>query len=140
MAYPRPIITDDFGFLYDSFAIGKVCVHECEGCHRIAHPPSPMCPECNGMSWQVREVSGRGLVHSYTVHHYPPIPPFETPHPMVLADMEEGFRFFAAAPAIALEVLRIGLPVELRMVQLEEGLSLPFFYSPDKAPGLGAGQ
>lgn len=82
----------DFGFFFEGLQHGRLLVQQCAGCGVIRNPPAPMCAECNSLEWEPYECSGRGEVHSYTTHHHPPVPGFQTPYTVVLADMEEGFR------------------------------------------------
>lgn len=125
--YPRPPAGRDFAFLYEGFQARKLLVRRCSGCGRYMHPPGPMCAQCGDRDWRVCESTGRGTVHTYTVHYHPPIPPFICPHAMVLADMEEGFRFFAAFGATEPCALRIGIPVYIDFIEPEPGYLLPVF-------------
>ena len=125
--YPRPVILDYTAFLYEGFAQHKLRLQYCDQCGKHRHPPNPTCPHCHSSKWTAKATSGRGIVHSYTVQHYPPIPPYSVPHPVVLVDMEEGFRFLAAIKDIAPEDIHIGMKVETEFVELEPAFTLPVF-------------
>lgn len=120
-------INRDVAFLYDGFDRGVLLVQRCDRCAVLRHPPSPFCPECHCGEWTTIEASGRGRLHSYTVHHHPPIPPWPTPHAVALVDMEEGFRFVAAVTGVEPGSLRIGQPMVVRYMAVSGGRSLPTF-------------
>lgn len=120
-------VNRDIAFLYEGYKLGELRVQVCTACNEQRHPPSPTCLRCHSFGWTTRTASGKGRVHSYTWHHYPPIPPWPTPHAIVLANMEEGFRFMAAMPGVTIEALRIGMPVSVGFGD-DSGAQLPFFY------------
>lgn len=120
-----PLINRDVGFFYEGFNQGELRVQRCNGCGSLRHPPSPFCPKCHSGDWEAVATSGRGTLHSYTIHHYPPIPPWKTPHVVGLADMAEGFRFVAAMPDTDPADLRIGQPVTVVITEVQSGYWLP---------------
>src|SRR4030095_2088081 len=89
---PRPGITRDNQFFWDGVAAGRLLIQRCARCHRLQHPPAPMCPGCQGLDMEAIEASGRGTIHSFVVAQHPPIPPFEYPNVVLLVDLEEGTR------------------------------------------------
>lgn len=107
----------DFDFFYRGLEGGQVLIQQCGNCGSLRNPPSPACPECHSLEWHAVPLGGGGVVHSYTVHHHPPLPGFVTPHPVVLADMDEGIRLIGAMDGIAPEDVRIGMPVRVKMVR-----------------------
>ena len=46
----------------------------CSACRRYVHPPVPRCPYCLTGTLSPEAVSGRGVVHSFTVNHQQWIP------------------------------------------------------------------
>ena len=125
--FPRPVVVEDVAFLYEGFERRKLRVQTCRRCGKLRHPPGPVCPFCQSPEWTATATSGRGWVHSFTVHHHPPIPPWSVPHAVVLADMEEGFRFLASTQGLAPDEVRIGMPVAVDFVECEPGFTLPVF-------------
>lgn len=101
----------DFQFFYKGLAEGKILVQRCECCGLLRNPPAPMCPECNSLGWRAIEARPQGTVYSYTVHCHPPIPPFPTPHAVVLAEMADGFCLLGALHGAAPHEIAIGMPV-----------------------------
>jgi uncharacterized OB-fold protein len=86
-----------------------------------------MCPQCQSLDWDTVQSSGRGTLYSFVVAHHPPIPPFEYPLPILLVDMEEGWRLVANGRGIEPQALAIGMPLAVEVVEVEPGLRLPFF-------------
>ena len=132
--YPRPAINDDFAPLYEGFEARTLLVQQCSSCGHVRYPPSPMCPKCNSLDHDQIASKGKGRIFSYTVHHYPPIDPFPTPHGVLLVDMDEGFRFVAALEGDHADI-EIGKRVMLEFRQYEDDLTLPVFVSDDEEAG-----
>ena len=125
--FPRPLVNDDNAFLYEGFAAGELRIQRCTACQQLRVPPGPMCPGCQSMDWDTITASGKGRVHSYTVHHHPPIPPYESPHPVVLVDLAEGVRFLASMSGVLPDQIRIDMDVEIEFRKLEDDYFLPVF-------------
>ncbi len=123
----RPPVNRDNAFFWEGIAAGRLLVQRCKGCGTLRHPPGPMCPRCQSLEWDTVQSSGRGTLYSFVVAHHPPIPPFEYPLPILLADMEEGWRLVANGRGIELQALEIGLPLAVEIVEVEPGFGLPFF-------------
>jgi uncharacterized OB-fold protein len=121
---PRPAVSDDTRFFWDGLERGELLIQRCVGCGTLRHPPRPMCGECRSLDWDTVRSSGRGTVHSFVVHHHPPVPGFEVPFVVVLVDLEEGVRIVSnlvgAEPSI-------GLPVEVSFERVDGELTLPIF-------------
>jgi len=112
-----PCSNKDFDFFYRGLEAEQVLIQKCSSCSFLRNPPSPSCPECNSLEWQTLPLGGEGTVHSFTIHHYPPLPDFKTPHPVVLADMAEGVRLLGAMDGTAPDDIRIGMPVRFEFLR-----------------------
>jgi uncharacterized OB-fold protein len=123
----RPPVNRDNAFFWEGIAAGRLLVQRCTGCRTLRHPPGPMCPQCQSLDWDTVQSSGRGTLYSFVVAHHPPIPPFEYPLPILLVDMEEGWRLVANGRGIEPQALAIGMPLAVEVVEVEPGLRLPFF-------------
>ena len=134
-SYPRPLFNDDNAFLYEGFEQEELRIQKCSNCGQLRVPPGPMCPHCQSSEWTTINASGKGRVHSYTIQYHPPIPPFPSPHTLVLVDLEEGVRFLAAAKDISAEDVAIDMDVELEFCELEPGFKLPVFKHSTTQPG-----
>src|SRR5207244_12430261 len=89
---PRPAITQDNAFFFEGAAQGKLLIQRCASCGRLRHPPRPMCPACRSLEWDTVEASGRGVVYSFVINHYPQVPAFDYPLAGGLIETEGGTR------------------------------------------------
>ena len=130
-AKPTRIISPrghDNAWWWEACDEGKLLIQKCSSCGALRHPPRPMCGKCQSTEWESIESSGKGSVHSYTVLHYPPIPGYDFPLPVVLVDLEEGTRVIANIAGCEIDDIRIGMKVECRFEVTEGDIRLPFFY------------
>ena len=112
-----PCSNQDFDFFYAGLERKVLLVQKCAACARLRNPPGPICGECGSFEWTAQPLSGRGTVYSYMIHHHPPLPSYDTPHPVVLVELEDGVRFLAALKAEDREGLTIGAPVTIDFVR-----------------------
>jgi uncharacterized OB-fold protein len=66
-----PALDDDNTFFWTSGADGQLRFLRCQNCGYYLHPPSPECPRCRSREVAPEVVSGRGVVHSFTINHHP---------------------------------------------------------------------
>jgi uncharacterized OB-fold protein len=102
----------DYDFYYDGMEKQQLLMQRCDKCNKLRSPPGPMCPDCHSVDWTAEPMSGKGKIFTYTVHYHPPLPGFDTPHPVGLIELDEGVRFMAGLDGIPVDEIRIGLPVE----------------------------
>jgi len=69
-----PRVDDTNHFFWTSGADGRLRFLRCESCGQLFHPPSPLCPYCLSRDVAPHAVSGRGVVHSFTVNYQQWIP------------------------------------------------------------------
>lgn len=124
----RPAITEDNAFFWEGVDARELRIQRCASCGVLRHPPRPMCDRCQSTDTGWITSTGRGVVHSFVVHHHPPLPGVDTPHPIVLVELEEGTRFVShmvrgTDPAD----VAIGRHVELAFEAIDDGLTLPLF-------------
>ena len=125
---PLPGISDDTRFFWDGARAGKLLIQRCKGCGELRHPPGPVCPSCHSFEWDTLEASGRGTVYSFVVMHYPEVPPFEHPNPIVLVELQEGTRLISQIVGIAPGDVQIGQAVQVEFNTFNDGeLVLPQF-------------
>jgi uncharacterized OB-fold protein/acyl dehydratase len=129
---PKPGITHDSRFWWDGVAEGKLLIQRCAGCQALRHPPGPCCPKCQSLEWDAVEASGRGTVYSFVTFHHPAIPPFESPNLIVLVELEEGVRLVSNLVGVSREDVRIGMPVQGKITEVEEGTFLPQFHPAER--------
>ena len=106
---------------------GKLLIQRCTACNTLRHPPQPMCEKCQSLQWDCIESAGKGTLYTYTVMHYPEIPPFDYPNIIVLVDLDEGVRIASQLVNCKPDAVQIGMKVEMNITEVQEGMSLPLF-------------
>ncbi len=123
----HPIENQDNVHYWQGLRDGKLLIQQCKQCGELRHPPQPMCEHCQSLEWGTLESTGKGTVYTYTVMHYPEIPPFDYPNAIILVDLEEGVRIVSQLLETTSDAVHIGMPVEMTIQHVQEGLSLPLF-------------
>ena len=125
---PRPAISRDIAFFFDGCRQGELRIQRCASCGVLRHPPLPACASCGSFEWDWIVASGRGSVYSYVVTHHPQVPGFDYPLVVAVVELEEGTRLVANVDGIPADRVTVGMPVEARMVALDDDLTLPVFF------------
>jgi hypothetical protein len=134
LRHPRPGVTHDTRFFWEGLRQHRLLIQRCARCHRLQHPPAPMCPACHSLEMGAVEASGRGTIHSFVVTEHPPVPPFSYPNVIVLVELEEGTRLVSRLVGVDPDAVAIGLPVEVEFESVDEELVLHRF-RPRAQPG-----
>jgi uncharacterized protein len=101
-----------------------------------------MCPSCHSLAWGETPLDDTGVIHSFVVTHFPQIPSFEYPLPIVLVDIptadgQATVRMVMNTADTEREALQIGATVRIDIRQADENGKLPFAIV-DAAPTNGA--
>jgi uncharacterized OB-fold protein/acyl dehydratase len=126
-ARPRPALTQDNAFWFEGARRHALLIQCCTSCGTLRHPPLPACGTCRSLEWDTVEASGRGILYSFVVVHYPQVPSFDYPLPIGLVELDEGTRVVANMEGVDTDQLQIGMEVVARFVDFDDGLSLPVF-------------
>jgi uncharacterized protein len=124
---PHPAITQDNAFWFEGARAHQLLIQHCTSCGTLRHPPLPACAACGSLEWDTVQSSGRGTLFSYVVVHYPQVPSFEYPLPIVLIELEEGTRVVANLEGIEPDAIVIGMALQAEFVDYDDELSLPVF-------------
>lgn len=119
---PPPL---DAAFFWEGADAGELRIQRCASCGKLRHPPRPMCPWCRSLERDHVVASGRGRVHSFVVHHHPPVPGREHPFVVALVELEEGTRIVGNLLEVAPAEVEVGLPVEVTFVRGADGQANP---------------
>ncbi len=124
-----PAVTSENEHFWLGGAEGELRFQRCSACRHYIHPPSPVCPECLGRDLEIAAVSGRGVVHTFTVNHQPWIPGFDPPYVVAIVALEEqeGLRLTSNIVGCAIESVAIGMPVKVCFEERDEGIHIPLF-------------
>lgn len=128
---PKPVPDADTQPYWDAAAEHRLAVPRCGACGRWVWQPAPLCPACGTPDPVWTEVSGAGVVVSWTVIHPPVLPAWadDVPFTVLLVELDEGVRMVGRLVDAEPSELSIGLPVALRWRQ-EGELALPAWTVP----------
>ncbi|MGW1029233.1 bifunctional MaoC family dehydratase N-terminal/OB-fold nucleic acid binding domain-containing protein [Streptomyces sp. NPDC002577] len=124
---PRPVINRDNAGFWEGVSDHRLLVQRCRACGTPRFPWLPGCNACGGQDWDPVEASGEGTVFSYVVMHHPPFPAFDPPYAVGLIELAEGVRIVSNVVGVAPGKVRIGMPVRLEFLRVDDGLELPVF-------------
>jgi len=94
---------------------GRIMASRCRACGAQAFPPRADCEACLSPEFEWVEISGRGVLHTFTTIVAAPTG-FEAdaPYTVGVVDLEEGGRALAwFGDSIAPSAIAIGMPVQL---------------------------
>ena len=128
------LVTDRFSQpFWDAASQHRLVAMNCRDCDRFRMPPSPFCPGCRSQNHDWVELSGNGLIYSYTVVHSSQ--PDEVQGALVLALIETeeapGVRFMSNIVDSCVEDIAVGRQVRLVWQDGPQGLSFPRFQITD---------
>ncbi|WP_190092149.1 bifunctional MaoC family dehydratase N-terminal/OB-fold nucleic acid binding domain-containing protein [Streptomyces melanogenes] len=141
---PRPVVNRDNAGFWDGVAAHKLLIQRCTGCGELRFPWLPGCNGCGAAEWDTVEASGAGTVFSYVVMHHPRFPGFTVPegtaagdtgpdgdgsgtYAVGLIELAEGVRMISNVVGVPYDKVRIGMPVRLEFLRVDEELELPVF-------------
>ncbi|MFI6285581.1 bifunctional MaoC family dehydratase N-terminal/OB-fold nucleic acid binding domain-containing protein [Streptomyces sp. NPDC051018] len=124
---PRPVINRDNAGFWDGVAERRLLIQRCQDCASLRFPWLPGCRTCGAPEWDTVEASGAGIIYSFVVSHHPPFPAFDPPYAVGLIELAEGVRIVAGVTGVPYDKVRIGMPVELEFLRVDEDLTVPVF-------------
>ncbi len=133
-----PRLDDTNRFFWTSGEDGRLRFLRCSACRHFVHPPAPRCPYC--LDGATRDgtlapepVSGRGVVHSFTVNHQQWIPGSDAyVIGLVTIAEQDDVRLTTNIVECPLEDLHVGMAVDVTFEHSDD-VWLPLF-----RPGEGA--
>ncbi|MEU6419585.1 Zn-ribbon domain-containing OB-fold protein [Streptomyces spiralis] len=109
----------------------RLCLQRCAVCGLYVHFPQLECPRCANTELPYEQVSGRGVVHTFSIVHRTFAPGFAARVPYVIAWIElveqAGLRVFGNVLHCPPEQVCIGMPVELCFEDLDGFGPIPNF-------------
>ncbi|MDG4864454.1 bifunctional MaoC family dehydratase N-terminal/OB-fold nucleic acid binding domain-containing protein [Streptomyces sp. T-3] len=124
---PRPVINRDNAGFWEGVGQHKLLIQKCGGCGELRLPWLPGCNACGSQEWDTVEAGGEGTVFSYVVMHHPPFPAFDPPYAVGLIELAEGVRMISNVVGVPHDKVRVGMPVRLEFLRVDEELELPVF-------------
>jgi uncharacterized protein len=120
-----PVPGRDDGYFWDGVAAGRLLGRRCAACSYLQHPPSPMCPRCGSVDWEVIDLAGTGSVYSWIISRHPSQPDDE-PRVVALVELDEGVRMVTNLRGVEAADVRVGLRVGVGFQEID-GTALPQF-------------
>ena len=129
-----PRLTPENRHFWQGGERGELCFLRCQRCGCYIHPPSPICPQCLDKDIAPEAVSGKAVLHTFTVNHQPWYPGLDPPYVVAIVALpeQEGLRLTTGIVGCAVDDVRIGMPLRVVFEQYDD-VWLPFF-EPDAAP------
>ena len=101
----------------------------CLRCGDLRWTPTEFCLQCQAPKYEWRELSGRGMLLTYTVVHRGAPEPLKRLMPYVVAviELKEGPKILTNLVQFQPEDLRVGLPVQIVYDVVNEEVTVPKF-------------
>ncbi|EAU48639.1 Zn-ribbon domain-containing OB-fold protein [Salipiger bermudensis] len=114
---------------YRHLAEGTLHLNCCNDCGAAHHPPSPICPKCRSFNTGWKPASGRATLNSFAEarHAVHPMLGPKVPYVITLVDLEEGVRLVSGIPEGMRFDLKVGMPLECKVIRFDEAFALPYF-------------
>ena len=121
---PRPSTTTRP--FWDGLNERKVQIQRCEGCDTWVFYPRTRCPSCLSDQLIWREVSGRGVLYTYTLARQPTAPHFadETPQQLAVVELDEGVRMTSTLVNVEPSDIVIGMRLQPYFDQVTDAITL----------------
>ena len=111
----------------------KLVLQHCANCPTVSARPRVVCPRCHGEEFEWKQVSGRGILHSYSIVHSTTAPGFRDEVPYVAANVsiEEDLTCYIACNLLIDQAdhdkLNISLPVVVEFEDHGNDVVVPQF-------------
>lgn len=107
---------------------GRLLIHRCGECDHYIHPPMPICELCRSRDVAPQAVSGRGVLHSFTINYQSWFPGNEVPFIFAAVELVEQERLFlfSNVVGISMDEVVIGMPLYV-LFEHHEDVWLPVF-------------
>lgn len=122
-----PKLDETNRFFWSAGEEGVLKFLRCKACRRYVHPPVPCCPYCLEGTLEPEAVSGRAIVHSFTVNHQQWIPGSD-PYVIALVTIAEqdDVRLTTNIVGCDAEDVHIAMPVQVTF-EVHDDVWLPLF-------------
>ena len=138
---PKPATTHDNHWWFAAVNEGQLFAQTCADCGQVRFPTGPMCPSCHSLHWDKVELPMSGTIHSFVITHFPQVPSFDYPLPIVLVDMDpvpgpggDKVRLVMNTADTAPEDLAVGARVRIEIRSVDADTKLPFAILETGAP------
>lgn len=125
---PVPEPTNFSRPFWDAANEGRLVIQYCRKTGKFQHYPRPVSIYTGGRETEWREVTGRGVIYTFTITRRPPRG-FSGPEPYVVAtvQLDEGVRFLSNIVNCPVENIRIGMRVRVTWDRINAEFNYPVF-------------
>ena len=124
---PKPASNSSTDWFWDACNNKELRIQSCDNCAGLQHPPAVRCLSCGSISLNTVIATGKGTLHSWAIAHYPQVPAFDYPLIVGLVELEEGVRLVSNITDIEPEDLKIGMPLEVDWLDVDNEFTLHQF-------------
>ena len=110
---PMPTPTDISAAYWEGLKQGKLLIQHCTDCGHWIFFPRRHCDRCWSHAVETREVSGGGVLYTYTLTRIPTLPDFadEMPQALAVVQLDEGVRINCTLIGVDPSAIRVGMRV-----------------------------
>ena len=128
---PLPSTDDPFtqGF-WEHTKKHELVVQKCNNCGTFRHSPTPVCYNCLSWDFEWHKVSGKGVVFSYIINHYPAMSILKerVPYNVLLVEIPDAGNIRMVGNLIdgtPNEDIHVGMEVEVTWEEVTDDVTLP---------------
>ena len=132
-----PVVDSESEPFWRAAKEGRLLIMRCRACDRPYFYPRRYCPRCWSDETEWQQASGRGTVHTYSIIHQNPAPPFSAwvPYAVVIVDLDEGVRVMGNWDrSVDLDKLAVGAAVQVVFESVTDEIALARFRPVDLSP------
>lgn len=107
---------------WDAAAEGKLMIGKCDTCGAVHYYPRALCPVCFSDKTRLQQVSGDGVIYTYSVMRRAPIP-----YAIAYVTLAEGPTMMTNIVDCDLDKIKIGQAVKLVFKPSDGGPPVPMF-------------
>jgi hypothetical protein len=124
-----PAVTAESAPFWDAAKEGRLLVERCSACGAESFPPRGICRACRSRATSLVEVTGPGVVYSFTVNHQRWLPDLQVPYAVVLVEFptHPGVRVVGRLRGCPPDEVAIGAEVEVGFEPGPGGVAIPSF-------------
>ncbi len=131
-ARPRfdlPLVENENAPFFAAIDDGRLLIGHCSACGEYHYYPRPHCPRCwsDDVDWV--DAAGRASLYTWSVIHTNDLPPWaeRVPYIAAVVELEEGPRMMTHVVGAEGDDLRIGMPLEVEFVDLDDESTIAAF-------------
>jgi uncharacterized OB-fold protein len=134
---PRPTPTALSRPFWAAANEGRLVLQKCGACGHFRWTPQILCTRCLSEDFAWTEVSGDGVVYSFTIVRRAPLPAFEAPYVLAVVELAEGPLMLTRLIDCAVEAVGVGDPVRVAFTRLDDEINLYTFRRESPARAVG---